>query len=78
MTAALEKVVPLLADLTVEDRDELRGILNELDGDEHLTPEEWEEAWAAEAERRLADVEAGRSKLVSWVEIKAVWKERRA
>ena len=28
------------------------------DGDESITDEEWREAWAAEAERRLAEIEA--------------------
>ncbi len=76
MTAALEKVIPIIAELTAEDRDVLRGILDELDGDGKLSPSEWETAWVEECERRMADLEAGRTKLVSWDEIEANWAVR--
>lgn len=77
MTAALEKMMPVIAELTAEDRDVLRGILDELDGDGGLSRSEWEAAWTDECDRRMADLEAGRTKLVSWEEIKANWAVRR-
>ncbi len=78
MTAALEKVVPMLAELSAEDRDELRVMLDRFDGEAELSQEEWEEAWGAECERRLADFDAGRTQATTWEAIQAGWKERRA
>jgi putative addiction module component (TIGR02574 family) len=76
MTAALEQVIPIIAELTAEDREVLRGILDELDGDVKLSPREWEAAWMDECGRRMADLKAGRTKLVSWDEIEANWAVR--
>lgn len=74
---ALEKILPLVMELTVAERAELINRLDALHNDEQLTPEEWEVSWVEECERRMADLEAGRTKLVSWEEIKASWAERK-
>ena len=76
MSPALEKILPLVMVMTAAERAELMRRLDALDEDEALTPEEWETAWAEECERRMADLDAGRTKLVSWEEIKARWAER--
>ncbi|MDB5313499.1 MAG: hypothetical protein JWO38_7701 [Gemmataceae bacterium] len=44
--------------------------------DESLTPEEWETAWAEEINRRVADVEAGRVKLIPAEEVMARLREK--
>ncbi len=74
MSEALLKLKPTLDALTAEERASIRGYLDEL---EEIPADEWEAEWLAEVERREADVDAGRSKLVSWEEIKRGWEERR-
>ena len=74
---ALEKILPLVMELTVAERSELIHRLDALDENEQLTPEEWEASWVAECEQRMADLQAGLTKLVSWEEIKASWAERK-
>lgn len=77
MTEAAEKLKPALAALTPEDRAALREYLRELDGDEpELTEEEWEAEWAAEADRRIANFEAGRTQLISAEEVERRMKEK--
>ncbi|QDU18332.1 addiction module protein [Urbifossiella limnaea] len=39
--------------------------------DENLTREEWEAAWAEEINRRVADIDAGRTKLIPAEEVMA-------
>lgn len=75
MSTTLEQVAPLVAGLSASDRSALRNMLDELDGDTP-TDDEWEEAWASECERRIADLDAGRTKLVSHEEFMARWKEK--
>jgi putative addiction module component (TIGR02574 family) len=41
------------------------------DEDENLTQEEWEAAWEAEINRRLADIDAGRTKWIPAEEVMA-------
>ena len=48
----------------------------DLDEDEVLTQEEWEAAWIAECERRVADLDAGRTKLIPAEEVMARMKEK--
>ena len=38
---------------------------------------DWEESWAAEIERRMKAVEEGRSKLLTWEEVRARLESRR-
>ena len=77
MSANLEKVLTLVDELSEAERGELRRRLDAFADEAEPPSEEWEELWAAEAERRMADLEAGRTKLVSWEEIKANWAGRR-
>ncbi len=74
---ALEKILPLVMALTAAERAELINYLDAIE-EEELSPEEWEAAWLEECERRMADLEAGRTKLVSWEEMKARWAEHRS
>ena len=68
MSEIAEKLKTDLATLSLEDRDSIRDYLDSLD-DEEMTQDEWEEAWSAEINRRIADVEAGRSKLIPGDEV---------
>ena len=78
MSEAAEKLKPLLAAHTADERAEVAEYLHELDDgdDETLTPEEWEAEWADEINRRLADLAAGRTKLVPGDEVMKRLKER--
>ncbi len=77
ISPALEKILPLVMELTVAERAELVNRLDALDEEEQLTTGVWEATWVEECERRMADLEAGRTKLVSWEEIKAGWAKRK-
>lgn len=68
MSDAVLKLLPLVEALTLDERHELGGHLNEMD-DEVLSQEEWEEAWAEEVNLRIADVEAERSRLIDAEEV---------
>ncbi len=65
MSEAAEKLKPLLAALTADERAEVADYLHELDDgdsdDETLTPEEWEAAWVEEINRRIADGRSGKT-----------------
>jgi putative addiction module component (TIGR02574 family) len=80
MSEAAEKLKPLLAALPREDRAELAEYLTDLnngdDEGEELTPEEWEAAWVEEINRRVADLEAGRTKLIPGDEVMRKMKEK--
>ena len=77
MTETAEKLKPVLAALTAEDRAALRSYLRELDGDEpELTEEEWDAEWGAEADRRVAEFEAGRTQLIPAEEVERRMKEK--
>lgn len=60
-------------ELTAAQPAEHSSRLDTPDADESLTPEE---LWAVEVERRMADLEAGRTKLVPWEDFKASMAER--
>lgn len=77
MSPALEKILPLVMELTAAERADLIHRLDALDQDAQSNPDEWEAAWVEECARRMDDLEAGRTKLVSWEEIKANWAERK-
>lgn len=55
--------------LDPEERAQLTGLL--IDSLDPGCDEGVEEAWAREIERRLAEVEAGTARLVSWEELRA-------
>ena len=83
MSDAAEKLKPLLAALYRHERAEVTAYLCELDnrpldedGEEVLTPEEWEAVWVAECERRIADAEAGRTVAIPHEEVMRRMKEK--
>lgn len=61
-----EQVVQAFFELSVEDRMDVRRLLNEeldgLDGDDSAA----REAWTAELERRIEEIETGTAKTVPW------------
>lgn len=71
MTEAAEKLKTDLLALTPEDRAELTQFLLALDeeGEPGLTQEQWDEAWSAEINRRLADLDSGKVKGVPGEEV---------
>jgi putative addiction module component (TIGR02574 family) len=84
MSESTEKLKPLLAALTREERVELVEYLTSLNNganetgasEEELTPEEWEAAWSEEINRRIADVESGKSDSVPHKEFMRRMKEK--
>ena len=68
MSDKTEKLKLELASLSLEDRDDIRSYLDDLE-DEEPTQDEWEEAWSAEINRRIADVESGKTKLIPGEEV---------
>ena len=65
MTDAAEKLLPMIADLSVGDRVELMEYLDSISEsgtDSAFDPEEWDPEFVAELDRRIADMESGRSK----------------
>ncbi len=79
MSEAAEKLKPLLATLTADERAEVADYLHELNGtgeEEDLTDEEWEASVAEECDRRIADLAAGRTKLIPGDEVMKRLKER--
>lgn len=63
MSEAVAKLLPALFELQADERREVIAALaatlpDEDEGEEHLTPEEWEEAWGDEIDRRVADADA--------------------
>lgn len=77
MSETAEKLKPVLAALSSEDRVELTQYLLGLeDGEPGLAREEWDEAWAAEINRRLADLDAGKTQDVPAEEVFRKLRER--
>ncbi len=83
MSEATEKLKPLLAALTTEERAEVAEYIDALDGDhanddgeENLAPEEWEAVWIEEGERRIADLDSDKSKAVPADEFMKRMKEK--
>ena len=65
MSAILENLKAQALQLTPPDRDELiRVLIASIDGEPEGTPEEIAHAWDEEIERRIADLEAGRTKSI--------------
>ena len=75
MSEKVEKLRAELASLSLEDRDSIRDYLDSLE-EEFQTREEWEEYWIEECNRRVANVEAGRTKLVPWEDVNRRMQEK--
>jgi len=69
--AAIETIQTLPEDATWADIAQAGNVRFGSADDEILTREEWEAAWAAEAERRMADIDAGRTKMIPAEEVMA-------
>lgn len=70
MSDAAEKLKPLLAALTPEDRGELIDYLVALeDGEEGAAPEELDDAWIDEINRRITQIESGEVKPIPAEEV---------
>ena len=78
MSEAAEKLKPMLAALTPDERAEVVEYLLSLNGgvDEELTPEEWEGEWVEEINRRVAEFDAGKVKLIPHDEVMREMKEK--
>lgn len=69
MSEAVRHLYDQAAELPVEDRAELAGLL--LESLEEAQDHDVEDAWAAEIARRMTDYRAGRVKTISWQELRA-------
>lgn len=68
MSEKAEKLKAALAELSFEEREDIRAYLETLEA-EQLTQKEWEEAWSEEINRRIADIESGKTKLIPGEEV---------
>ncbi len=76
MSDRVAQLKPVLDELTNEERIE---VLNYLAGQveaEELTEEEWEQAWAEEAMRRMEDMRAGKTQGIPHEEVMRQMKEK--
>ena len=69
MSRAVLDLYEQAAELPPNDRAELAGLL--LESLEDHPAADYEEAWAREIERRMADYRAGRVKTLSWQYVRA-------
>ena len=69
MSAVAEQLKPMLVALSAEDRREIMTFLTGLNGDGELTPDEWEDAWADEINRRVAEIRAGTATMIPAEEV---------
>ena len=77
MSEAAEKLKPLLAALTAEERAEVAQYLATLDDEgDDLTPEEWEAEWVDEINRRIEDSKAGKTVGIPHEEVMRRMKEK--
>ena len=76
MSAIAEQLKPTLAALSSEDRREIMAFLADLNGDGELTPGGWEEAWADEINRRVAEIRAGTVTMIPAEDVMARMKAR--
>jgi putative addiction module component (TIGR02574 family) len=76
MTQAAKNVLRAALTLSAEDRAEL---LRELTADQEIAPDDlpFDPAWLDEADRRLAEMDAGLSQGVPWEEVQRRARERR-
>jgi len=73
-----EKLKPVLAELSAEDRAELMDYLMGLEAEREgeLSQEEWEVAWVQEVKRRMADQKAGKTVAIPAEEVMRRMKEK--
>lgn len=78
MSERAEKLKPVLAELSAEDRAELMDYLMGLEAEREgeLSQEEWEVAWVQEVERRMADQKAGKTVAIPAEEVMRRMKEK--
>lgn len=76
MTRAAEKILSEALELEESDRATLAGLLIESLDDE--PDEDWEEAWAAEIQRRTAQLDSGEVSTIPWEEVRARLLERKS
>ena len=76
MAVTLEELEAQALKLSIKERSELaHRLIVSLDGEPEGTPEEIAKAWEEEIARRVADMDAGRTK---WSSMEEVMAERRA
>jgi len=76
MSAIAEQLKPTLAGLSADDRREIMAFLANLNGDGELTTDEWEDAWADEINRRVAEIRAGTVTMIPAEDVMARMKAR--
>lgn len=80
MSEAAKKLLAVLLELPVAERTAMRDALTESltdgAGDENLTRAEWEDAWAAEVNRRVAELESGAVEAIPHEEVMRRMKEK--
>ena len=76
MSEKVEQLKVALASLSLEDRDDIREYLDGLEEEEESTQEEWDEHLIELVNRRMADLEAGRTTLIPWEEVKREMREK--
>jgi putative addiction module component (TIGR02574 family) len=65
MSAVLEQLKAQALELSPSDRDELvRALIASVDGDPEDTPQAIARAWEEEIERRIADLDSGKTKSI--------------
>jgi putative addiction module component (TIGR02574 family) len=72
-TADVDRILDEALRLTPPERAQLLArLIESLEDDEApIAAEEWEQAWAEEIRRRIADLEAGRSRTIPWEDVRS-------
>lgn len=77
MSERVKALLPTIEALSEAEKEELLEFLTGDDGENAFASrEEWEEHWVAECHRRIADLEAGRTKLIPGDEAMKMLKEK--
>ena len=76
MSEKAEQLKSALASLSLEDREGIREYLDSLIEDEEPTQEQWDDYLLELAEERMANLKAGRTKLIPWEEVDRRMKEK--
>jgi hypothetical protein len=76
MSDKAERLKAELASLSLEDRDGIREYLDSLIEDEEPTQEQWDEYLLEIVDQRMADLKAGRTKLIPWEEVDRRMREK--
>ncbi|HEY2909258.1 MAG TPA: addiction module protein [Gemmataceae bacterium] len=75
MSEKAEKLKAALAELSLEEREDIRVYLDSLEG-EGLTQEEWEKSWSEEINSRIADINSGKVQLIPWEDVRREMREK--